>query len=85
MVLPSTIFLIQYIMQNIKYLAGYDKIIMIYPEKYQKNSKIITRKRNYIMIVMFTFLFEGATSSRETLYYNNLQDKISNASYSYLY
>jgi hypothetical protein len=38
--IPLAIFLIQYIMQNKKYLASNDKIIMIYPEKYQKNTRI---------------------------------------------
>jgi hypothetical protein len=30
-------------------------------------------KRNFIMIAMFTCLFEGESSRREDLYYNNLQ------------
>jgi hypothetical protein len=28
------------------------------------NTRIITRKRNFIMIAMYTFLFEGETSSK---------------------
>ena len=36
----SAIFSIQYIMQNRKYLANNDKIIMIYLKKYEKSIKI---------------------------------------------
>jgi CRISPR/Cas system-associated exonuclease Cas4 (RecB family) len=36
----SAIFSIQYIMQNRKYLARNDRMIMIYREKYEKNIRI---------------------------------------------
>jgi hypothetical protein len=45
-------------------------------------------EKNYTfndMEAMFICLFEGETSSKAKLYYNNLQEKISNTSYSYLY
>jgi hypothetical protein len=58
---------------------------MIYPEQYQNNTRITPERAPLLMIEMFTCLFEGETSSREELYYNNIQDKISNTSYSYLY
>jgi hypothetical protein len=34
---------------------------------------------------MFTCLFEGETSNKVDLYYNNSQDILSHTSYSYLY
>jgi hypothetical protein len=34
---------------------------------------------------IFTFLFEGGTLSWVDIYYNHLQDKLSNTSYSFLY
>jgi hypothetical protein len=38
-----------------------------------------------ILRSMFTCLFEGETSSRAELYYNNIKDKTSHTLYSYLY
>jgi hypothetical protein len=48
---------------------------MIYPEQYQNNTRITPERAPLLMIAMFTCLFEGETSNRAELYYNNLQDK----------
>ena len=47
---------------------------------YQNN----TKKSTLILRAMFTCLFEGETSNRVELYYNNIQDKISHTLYFYL-
>jgi hypothetical protein len=48
---------------------------MIYPEQYQNNTRITPERETLLMISFFTCLFEGETSNKEILYYNNLQDK----------
>jgi hypothetical protein len=58
---------------------------MIYLEQYQNNTIITPKRAPLLMIAMFTCLFEGETSSKDEIYYNNLQDNLSNVSYSYLY
>ena len=75
-------------MQNInKMLEMEDKqqynqnITTITLKWYQNN----TRKSTLILRAMFTFVFEGETSSRVGIYYNNIQDKISHTLDSYLF
>jgi hypothetical protein len=58
---------------------------MMYPEKYQNNTRITPERAHLLMIAMFTHLFEGATFNEVDIYYNNIQEKISNSPYSYLY
>jgi hypothetical protein len=49
---------------------------MIYPEQYHNNTIITPEREPLLMIAMFTFLFEGETSNRAELYYNNIQEKL---------
>jgi hypothetical protein len=49
---------------------------MIYPKQSQNNTILTPERAPLLMTTMFTCLFEGETSSREELYYNNLQDKL---------
>ena len=41
----------------------------------ENNTKITPKRAPLLKIAIFTFLFEGETSSRAKLYNNNLQDK----------
>ena len=49
---------------------------MIYPKKYHNNSIITPEREPSLKIAMFTFLFEGETSSQAKLYYNNIQARV---------
>jgi hypothetical protein len=51
----------------------------------ENNTRIIPEREHLLKMRMFTFLFEGGTSSRVELYYNNIQDKLSNTSSYFLY
>jgi hypothetical protein len=71
------------------WLCYFENIWEISHKLPMEQHNIEKRKEKLISFIeigaMLTFLFEGKSYSRATLYYNNSQDNLTHTSYSYLY